>query len=129
MDATEANPPAVPQLLRKVLFTAWGAVQNRGELFLVELQEERTRLLELVIWVSAVCFLGVMFFGVMTATVILMVPDESRVYAAGGFALFYLISAVLSLVNLKALLKNAGAPFTDTTAELGKDRQWLDSLK
>jgi uncharacterized membrane protein YqjE len=129
MDATEANPPALPQLLRKVLFTAWGAVQNRGELFLVELQEERTRLLELVIWVSAVCFLAVMFFGVMTATIILLVPAESRVYAAGGFALFYLIGAVLSLLNLNSLLKRAGTPFADTIAEVGKDRQWLDSLK
>ena len=52
-------------LLRKMLFTGWGAIQNRGELFLVELQEERSRLLELVIWVSAVCFLAVMFFSVM----------------------------------------------------------------
>lgn len=124
-----ANPPGVISLVRKLARTGLAALQNRGELFLVELQEEKNKIVELFIWVAAVCFLAMMFVIVLTATAILLFPSELRVYAAGGFCLLYLIGAVLALLNLKALIKNAALPFHETIAEVKKDREWLDSLK
>jgi uncharacterized membrane protein YqjE len=129
MAISQTSPPGILNLLRKVALTGWGALHNRSELFLVELQEEKNRVIELFIWAAAVCFLGIMFVGVLTATIILVFPDELRVYAAGGFALLYLIGAFLSLLNLKALVKHAALPFADTIAEVNRDREWLDSLK
>ncbi|MDB6022367.1 MAG: hypothetical protein JWQ04_2224 [Pedosphaera sp.] len=129
MAVSNANPPGILNLLRKVALTGLGALENRGELFLVELQEEKNRVIELFIWAAAFCFLGIMFIGVLTATIILIFPDDLRVYAAGGFALLYLIGACLSLLNLKALVKHAVLPFADTIAEVNRDREWLDSLK
>jgi hypothetical protein len=51
------------------------------------------------------------------------------VYAAMGFSAFYLLGTVLALLNLKALLKSAKAPFPDSLDEIRKDRAWLESLK
>lgn len=129
MAATEVHPPSLLSLLRKAALTGLGALQNRGELFLVELQEEKNRVVELFIWVAAVCFGGIMFMGVLTATIILLVPRDSRVYAAGGFALFYLVVTILALLNLKALVKKAALPFSSTVDEVKRDQEWLDSLK
>lgn len=129
MDAAQTHPPSFLTLLRKAAKTTFGALHNRGELFLVELQEEKNKIIELFIWVGAVVFCALMFMVVLTATIILIVPEESRVYAAGGFAAFYLIAAVLGLLNLKALVKSAALPFSSTIDEVRKDREWLDSLK
>lgn len=109
--------------------TGASALQNRGELFLVELQEEKNRVIELFIWAAAICFFGVMFIVVLTATIIFLVPEDQRVYAAGGFAVFYLVCSILALLNLKALVKSASLPFADTISEVKKDREWLESLK
>jgi uncharacterized membrane protein YqjE len=124
-----ASPPGFFGLVRKLALTSLSALENRGELFLVELQEEKNKIIEMFIWVAAVCFLGFMFVVVLTATVILLFPPDLRVYVAGGFCLLYLVGAVLSLLNLKALIKSATLPFQETISEVKKDRQWLESLK
>jgi len=125
----DPKTPGLPGLLRKLLLTGLAALQNRGELFQAEMEEEKNRTLELFVWVAAVCFLAFMFLAVLTAAVIFLFPDNLRVYAAGGFALLYLLGAVLALLNLKALIRSAGSPFVGTMSELKKDREWLESLK
>lgn len=126
---TEVNPPGLISLLRKAALTSFGALRNRGELFLVELQEEKNRVIELFIWVGLALFLGFMFMVVLTATIIFLFSPETRVYAAGGFAFLYFVGMVLALLNLKALVKSVALPFSATIEEVKKDRTWLDSLK
>ncbi|MDB6017636.1 MAG: hypothetical protein JWR19_2125 [Pedosphaera sp.] len=125
----ESHPPELSTLIRKFALTGLSALQNRGELIQVELQEEKNRIIEMIIWGATVCFLALMFLVVFTATLILLFPEHLRVYAAGGFSLLYLVGAVLALLNLKALVKSASLPFADTVAEVKKDREWLESLK
>lgn len=129
MIGAETNPPGLLTLIRKLAKTGTAALINRGELFLVELQEEKNNVIELFIWAAGMCFFGVMFVVVLTATIIFLVPEEQRVYAAGGFALFYLVCGILAMLNLRALVKNAAVPFADTISEVKKDREWLESLK
>lgn len=129
MDATEVNPPGIISLLRKAAMTGFGVLHNRTELFLVELQEEKNRVLELAIWIGLALFLGFMFMVVLTATIIFLFSPERRVYAAGAFAFLYFVGMVLALLNLKALVKRVSLPFSDSIEEFKKDRKWLDSLK
>ena len=129
MTHSNSNPPNLITLVRKAVITGAGALHNRSELFLMELREEKSRVIELLIWTAISIFLGAMFIMVLTAAVILLFPSNLRVYAAGGFCFFYLLAAILALVNLKALLKGEASPFPDTVAELKKDREWLESLK
>jgi uncharacterized membrane protein YqjE len=123
------NPPGLFSLFRKIGITAFSAVQNRAELLAVELREENLRVVELFIWGLAACFLGLMFLIVVTGTVIFLFPEGSRIYAALGFCVLYLVGAVLALLNLKALAKSASTPFADSIEEIKKDAEWLESLK
>lgn len=129
MNEPDTNPPNLISLIRKAALTGLAALQNRGELFFAELQEEKNRAIESLIWAVAACFLGMMFILVLTATIIWLFPEDLRIYAAGGFCLIYLAGTVLTLLNLKALIKNSLPPFSDSIAEARKDREWLESLK
>jgi uncharacterized membrane protein YqjE len=129
MNEPDTNPPNLISLIRKAALTGVAALQNRGELFIVELQEEKNRAIESLIWTAVAGFLGIMFVLVLTATIIWLFPEDLRIYAAGGFCLIYLVGAVLALLNLKALIKNSLPPFSDSISEISKDREWLESLK
>ncbi|SRR5581483_5108690 len=129
MNNGDSKPPTLTELARKVAVTGFAALHNRGELLQIELQEEKNRVVELFIWAGAVCFLSMLFLLVLTATVILLFSAKYRVYVAGAFCLVYLAGAVLAFLNLKALIKSASLPLTDTMAEVKKDREWLESLK
>jgi len=122
-----APAPGVPELLRKLVATGVAALRNRGELFLVELEEEKIRVIELCIWVCALCFLAMMFLVVLTGTVIFLFPAEKRIYVAAGFCGFYLLGTILAWLNLRALWKHSPVPFSDTLAEAKKDSEWLES--
>jgi uncharacterized membrane protein YqjE len=123
------NPPGLVSLIRKIGITAFSSLENRAELLAIELREENIRVVELFIWGLAACFLAMMFLIVGTFTVIYLFPQEYRVYPAIGFCLLYLVGAVLALLNLKALAKNASTPFSDSIGEIKKDAEWLESLK
>jgi uncharacterized membrane protein YqjE len=125
----EPNSPRLPGLVTRLARTGLAALQNRGELFLVELQEERIRLIELFLWAGVTVCLGLGFLIVFTATIILLFNENLRIYAAGGFSLLYLLATIFALLNLRALAKSSATPFPDTVAEIQKDREWLESLK
>jgi len=129
MAASQTETPGIFSLLRKLALTGIGALNNRGELFLVEIQEENNRVIETFIWAVAACFLGLLCLGALTAAVIILFPADQRAYAAGGFALLYFIGTVLCLLNLKAIVRCASSPFENSLAEIKKDREWLESLK
>ncbi len=129
MSEPNGKPPSLIDLGRKAALTGLSALHNRGELFLVELEEEKCRALELLIWAMAACFLGMMFVAVLTATIIWLFPSDLRIYAAGGFCVLYLAGVVLAVLNLKALAKTSPPPFSDSIAEVRKDREWLESLR
>jgi len=122
------SQPASPGLftsLRKLLDTGLGILQNRAELLVVEFQEEKDNAIGLTIWLMAALFFAIMTVIVLTVTIVLIFPEELRVYAAGGFALIYLIGAVWALLGLKTRLKNRPLPFSATLDEIKKDREWL----
>ena len=129
MNNGDGNSPGVVDRMRRIVATTATALHIRGELFLVELQLEAHRLIELFIWAAIACFLGAMFLAVVTMSIIFMFPAELRVYPAAAFALLYLAAAVLAGMNLRAMLKSSEQPFSGTLRELKKDREWSESLK
>jgi uncharacterized membrane protein YqjE len=129
MSENNSRPAGLPGLVRKLAVTGMAAAQNRGELFLVELQEEKIRLFELWIWTAIATVLGLMFLLVGTVTAILLFPGEWRFTVALGFCFLYLLGTVLALLNLHSLWKDAPPAFRDTLAEARKDLEWLDSSK
>ena len=126
---TETEPSGITALGRRMLGTVLSALHTRGELFLVELEEEKTRVVELLIWAMAAGFLGMMFLALFTTVVILLFSPELRLYAAAGFCLLYLAGAIFAFMNLRSLLKNGPQPFSETLNEIKKDRACLESSR
>jgi uncharacterized membrane protein YqjE len=139
----EPSPAGLLGQVKAMFATCLSALQNRSELFLLECEEGKSHLVallvwvlvagshlvELLVWVMAAGLLGLMFLALGTVWVILLFPEEKRIYAVGGFCLLYLAGAVLALLNLRLLLRNAPPPFSGTLNEMKKDRACLDSSK
>ncbi len=119
--------PGLLTLGRRFGATLLGTLHNRGELLVVEWQLEKSRLAELLISTLGVLFLGIMGMVMLTATIVLLVPEEFRPLAAGGFALLYLLSAFGAWRWVKSLLKQQ--PFAESVRQAQQDRVWLDSSK
>jgi Predicted membrane protein len=113
-------------LLRKTFATGIGALKNRGELFMVELQEEKSRLISLIILGVGALFLAMMTLLLITGAVIFLVPEDYRLYAVGAFAALYLAGTIWAVLSLKALLKRI--PFGDTMAEFKKDSELMEAF-
>ncbi len=101
--------------------------QHPYESLVVELQQERGRLFELLAWVVALLFFSVMATLLATAIIIFLIPEDYRLYAAAGFTLFYLAGALWSAFIVHRFLTRV--PFPETVAQVKKDRAWLESFK
>jgi uncharacterized membrane protein YqjE len=122
------SPPGLLALLRRVLDTGLGTIQNRVELIGIELQEEKLRLVELLLWSAAVVFMAVLGVAVLTVAVALLVGESARPYVLIGAGVLYLAGAALAMTRLRARFKNGPLPLSETASQLKKDREWLASL-
>jgi len=124
---TDYQLPTLGRLARRTAATIVGALQNRAELFVVEFEEENDRVLKMVLFgVGALFFLGMAIL-LLTGTIIFLVPEQYRVYAAGGFSALYLIGGVAAGLTVKSLVKKA--PFAESLKQLKKDAEILDTFK
>jgi uncharacterized membrane protein YqjE len=127
MEENGQDGPALATLVSRVARTGLGALQNRGELLLVEWQEERARLTEVLILTVVCLFLGMLGLGLLTALIIYLFPADLRIYAIAGFAVLYLGGAIIAWNSMKKLLKQE--PFSESIAQVRKDAACLESLK
>jgi len=127
MTATEHEMPTLGRLARRTISTILGAVQNRAELFAVEFAEENDRLLKMVIFGVGGMFFAMMTVLLVTGTIIFLVPEGDRVYAAGGFAVLYLVGALAAGMMIKKLISQA--PFPESLNQIKKDAELLDTFK
>jgi len=121
------HPPGVEQLLGRIGRTSLGLLENRGELLTLEWQEEKGRLLDLLVWGVAMVFFAIMGMLLLTATIIFLFKEEWRLYVVAGFTVLYLAAAFGAWMALRNVLKRE--PFAETLEQVRKDRLWLESLK
>lgn len=124
---TDYQVPTFGKLARRTMATVVGALQNRAELFALEFEEENARLLKLVLFGVGGVFLAMMTILLVTGMVIFLVPEPQRVWAALGFAVFYLVGTIASVLTVKKLLKQA--PFAESMNQIKKDSELLDAFK
>jgi uncharacterized membrane protein YqjE len=107
--------------------TGLAAVQNRVELFAVEWEEERVRMMDVLVWGAAFVLLGVLAVLLLTVTIIFLFPQDLRIYAVVGFAVLYLVGAIAAGFGLRNVVRRE--PFPESLSQLKKDRAWLESRK
>ena len=109
--------------LRRLLDSALGLVQNRFEVFTVELQEEKIRLFDLLLRAAVVMVLGFMTLIAATALVVVWLWDTSPVAVLAIVTLLYGLTAAGIGYSLKQRLQHGPPPFASTLAEFKKDRE------
>ena len=97
-------------------------VQDRLELFAVELQEEKFRLIEIFIWISAAIFTGMMALAFASLTLVYLFWASARLAVLGGLTLFYTAALVAIIVAFRRFIAHQPRPFPATRQEIGEDR-------
>ena len=119
-----SDASGLPGAIHRVLEAAAGAVETRVELFALEFQEERIRLIELLILAGAIVGLSIATICVVTIGIILLFEGNARLVAVAGLGLSYALGASWCYRVLLNRLK-ACRPFAGSLAEIKKDRECL----
>jgi uncharacterized membrane protein YqjE len=98
------------------------SVQDRLELFTVELQEEKFRLIQTFIWISAGVFAAMMAVTFTSLTLVYLFWETARLAVLGGLALFYAAALVVIIVSLRRFIARQPSPFEATQQEIRGDR-------
>lgn len=129
--ATESTsggePPAgLMQSLRNLAATALGAVQTRLALLVSEIEEERLRLVQLLVWGAAALLFLAFALLMFTFVIVAAFWDTHRVAAAAVLGVAYLAIGIALAWGAR---QRAHRPrlFAATMGELTKDREKLES--
>jgi uncharacterized membrane protein YqjE len=121
-----ATAPSAPTgflpALRVLGDSLLATVQDRLELFSVELQEEKFRLIQTFIWISAAVFTGMMAVAFASLTLVYLFWESARLAVLGGLTLFYAGALVAIIVAFRRFIARQPSPFLATRQEFGEDR-------
>lgn len=127
MPEHEPTTEGVLASVRRMIETALRSVQNRVELFALELQEEKAWLISTLLWAAAAVFFGGLAIIFVVGTIVYLSPENARPWVLGGFALLFVYLAVNSILGLRRSMENKKPPLSDTIGELKKDIEWIQS--
>ncbi len=120
------KPPPAPAGFIASLHTLgdslMASVQNRLELFSVELQEEKFRLIQTFFWISAALFTGLMTVMFASLTLVYLFWESARLAALGGLTLLYAVALGTIVFLFRRFLARQPKPFAATLEEIGEDR-------
>jgi len=98
------------------------AVQTRLTLLSVELQEEKLRLVQLLIWVTAALFTGVMSLAFCSLALAFWLWQSSPLVALTALSALYVVAFGAIVIAFKRYLARQPRPFDATIQEIGEDR-------
>lgn len=111
--------------LHQLLRTVTAVVQNRFELLVVELEEERFRLINALLLLGVILVFALLTLIMLIFTVLLAVGDGHRLVAAAIITFVFLVITLSSGWRLREMLKHWSS-FSATRTELQKDKAWLE---
>jgi uncharacterized membrane protein YqjE len=98
------------------------SVQDRIKLFTVELQEEKFRLIQTFVWISAAVFAGMMAITFASLTLVYLFWESARLAVLGGLTILYAGALVVIIIAFRRYLARQPNPFAATLHEIGEDR-------
>jgi len=125
MSDGDPKPDGWTETLRRSGDSLLGLVQSRLELFTVELQEEKLRAINLLIWLTIALALGVAGLLVAVGALALFLWHAAGYLGLIGLAVLTLACAAGLLWWLRQKLETGLTPFNTTVTEFKKDREWL----
>lgn len=121
----EKAPPARPGFLGS--FRALGdgllaTVHDRLELFSIELHEEKIRLVQAFIWISAAVFTAMMAATFASLTLVYLFWESARFAVLGSLTLLYTAALVAIVTGFRRYLARQPMPFAASLQEITEDR-------
>ena len=111
--------------LRRIGDLALESAQNRLELLVLELQQEKERLFRLFLLAAVVVFLGNMAVLMATLTIIFLAGEHLRGRCLIVLTALYIIGTAIGYSTLRKQLRSGPRPLDGTLSEFEKDREWL----
>ena len=110
---------------RRLLEAVTGFLSSKLELFSIEWQEEKRRIVELLILASIALLFGVLALGLLTFSLVALFWETHRFLALFGLSALYLLIAAGLLVRLRRKASLSTKVFEATVEELKKDTAWI----
>lgn len=121
MATPNAESPGVLGSLRVLGESLVAGLQDRIELFSLELQEEKFRLIQLTLWLIAAAFAGILAVTFASLTLVYLFWESARLAVLGGLALGYTGALIAIIITLRRYIARQPTPFQATRRELGED--------
>lgn len=125
MDPSDPKAQGWLDSLRRMGDSVLGLVQSRFELFAVELQEEKLRALNLVVWLVVALTLVVAGLLAGLAALGIWLWSVAGYLGLMGLMLAALAAAAGVLWGIRRRIRSGPVPFAETVAEFRKDRACL----
>lgn len=121
----ETSPPAASGLMNRLVKLGDGfmaVLQGRLALISTELQEEKFRLIQSFLWISAALCAGLLAITFASLTLVVWFWDSARLAVLGGLTGFYTVGLVALVLAFRSFLGRQPQPFAESLEEIKKDR-------
>jgi uncharacterized membrane protein YqjE len=125
METRAPGPSGLLGSLRGLADGLIGSAHDRLELLAVELHEEKHRLIEIFIWISAIVFLAMLAMVFASLAIVVLFWESARVAVVCSLATLYIGALIAVAVGFKRYLKRQPKPFAATLSELREDRECI----
>ncbi|HUG13308.1 MAG TPA: phage holin family protein [Opitutaceae bacterium] len=125
METSTSDQAGFLNSLRTLGDSLLGTIQDRLKLFGMELQEEKFRLIQIFIWISAAIFTGMMAITFASIALVYLFWESARLPVLIGLTVLYSGALVVIVLAFRRYLARQPSPFNDTLAEIGKDRECI----
>lgn len=112
-------------MIKRILFLVSQVFATKLELLGVELQEEKYRIVHLLILASATLLFGALGLTVITFGIITLLLDTGQIAILFVVGILYALIAMALFLCLRRKLYKANLVFEATTEELKKDIEWV----
>ena len=125
METRAPGPSGLLGSLRGFADGLIGSAHDRLELLAVELHEEKYRLIQIFIWISAIVFLVMLAMVFASLALVVLLWDTARVAVVCILAGAYIAAALIAIFGFRRYLKRQPKPFAATLRELREDRECI----
>jgi len=122
MEKTTPGSSGLIGSLRSLGDNLLATVEDRLELFSIDLQEEKFRLIQTFIWISVGVFTGMMAVMFASLTLVYLFWESARLAVLGGLTTFYAVALVILIVAFRRFVARQPRPFAATLQEINEDR-------
>ena len=125
MEPASPDSAGVLSAVRALADGLLAGAQDRLELLAVELQEEKFRLIQIFVWISAAIFAGVMAITFASITLVYLFWESARLAVLCGLTLIYAGALVAVVIAFRRYLARQPRPFAATLEEIKIDRSCI----